>query len=131
MAERTCTIARGGGPLTVRLTATNLLNAGARTGLFGASNQKVEEWTMTTGDDGVEEHATTADPGALDGGWLQWVVRTCSRHPGADQGTITVEVLQGGQPAPMAPPASYDRTVPQCSTGQALRITDFCRFRAT
>jgi hypothetical protein len=111
----------------VRLTADNLLNSGARFILVDSADQIHSNWTMQTGDDGVDEHQLAGfAPGSLTGFYIKWLIRTCSRHPGAETGTIRVEVLQDGGVAPMAAPAVWTQAVPQCSSGTAFRITDFC-----
>jgi hypothetical protein len=127
MADRTCTVRGNGGPLVVRLTADNLLNSGARFILVDSTDTIRSNWTMQTGDDGRDEHRITEfAPSALAGFYIKWLIRTCSRHPSAESGTIRVEVFQDGVAAPMSPLASWTQKVPQCSTGTAFRITDFC-----
>lgn len=126
MPNRTCRIDGNGGTLTVRLTVTNLLNAGARFILVDTSEKKRAEWTMEPGDDGVDEHPLTEfPPSSLNGFYIKWLIRSCSGHPHVESGNVRVEILQGGGIVAMAPLAAWTPKVPQCSTGTAHRITDF------
>jgi hypothetical protein len=130
MPDRTCSIRGGGGTPVVRLTADNLLSAGARFILVDQGNTVRAEWTMQPGDDGVDEHPLTGFPaGSLQGFWVKWVIRACMRHPSAETGTVTVRVLQDGAEMPMSPAAQWSPAqVPQCATGTAFRIEDFFDF---
>jgi hypothetical protein len=111
--------------VSVRLTADNLLAAGARFELKNAQNQIVETWDMQTGEDGVDEHTLSTAPPRLRDCFLQWRIRTCSMHPGNDQGTVSVTVGQDGVNRPIVPPAVYDLSnVPACKSGNASQIDD-------
>jgi hypothetical protein len=127
MDDKRCEIERHGGELTVRLTADNLLSAGARMFLVNPQNQVVSEWTMAVGDDGVDDHPIKGfAPADLKGFWIEWVVRACARHPNVETGTVEVVILQDGALQPILPEARWEPdSVPQCSSGTAFRIEDF------
>lgn len=111
--------------MSVRLTATNLLAAGARFEVKNAQKQIVETWDMQTGEDGSDEHTLSTGPSGLRNCFLQWRVNTCSMHAGSDQGTISVTVGQDAVHRPIVPPAVYDLSgIPTCKSGNATQIDD-------
>ena len=78
--------------MSVRLSAANLLAAGARFEVKNAQKQIVETWNMQTGEDGVDEHTLTTEPADLRNCFLQWRINTCSMHAGSDQGRNGVAI---------------------------------------
>ncbi|HET7228472.1 MAG TPA: hypothetical protein VFJ16_00585 [Longimicrobium sp.] len=109
----------------VRLTADNLLVAGARFEVKAADEAVLETWTMKTGDDGADEHTLATSASRLQNCFMQWRINTCSMHHNVDAGTVAVTVGQDGVNRPVVPPTVYELTdVPQCSAGNATQIDD-------
>ena len=129
---RTALFALAGGPLNLRLTATNLLAVGARGRLYRRSDDGYSAVgaSVALQSDGPPVVLDTP-PSDLDG--LEFHVRfqACAMNPAFDEGEVTLHVMQDNQYCPISRPAVWERRVPFCRDDKALRWPMILVFNAS
>jgi hypothetical protein len=130
--ERSCPISLAGGHLVIRIQANNALQTGARFAIWDTLGRTaLEQWTISAGVAGFSDHTVGTPTSQLDGAFLTWSIIVCSHDPQIGDGTVSVAVIQDGQPCASAPEASYPlQNIPFCADGRVIPITDELRFAA-
>ncbi|HYE94642.1 MAG TPA: hypothetical protein VD962_00405 [Rubricoccaceae bacterium] len=120
-----------GGPVTLRLTATNLLAVGARGRLYTpkAQGQTPIGPSITLGSDGAP---VTLEPAAAELDTLELHIRfrACAMHEHLDEGEVELHVMQDNQYCPLSRPTRWERKVPFCQSNKAYTWPLILAFHA-
>jgi hypothetical protein len=126
---RRCIVEQLLGPITVRLAAHHMLQAGAQFRLVDADGNSRETWRLETGAAGSDETEVDVSVTSLQRNSLTWEILVCAFDAQADAGVVEVSVLQQGIACPLTKEARWAlQSVPVCETNQAIPIRASLEF---
>lgn len=120
---RRCIVESQLGPISVRLAAHHMLQAGAEFRLVGADGNSRETWRLETGAAGSDEMEVDVEVSSLHRNTLTWEILVCAFAAQNDAGVVEVSVLQQGVACPLTKEARWAlQSVPACETNEAIPI---------
>jgi hypothetical protein len=116
-----CRVRRDGEPLRVILTTQGLLAAGALFQVVPVVGPvppvPEEQWQMTIGSSGVDDHVMKTDAKHLEGDGLNFQINLCALSQQFVNGAVDVTVEQDGVQRPIVPPMHFPlKNVPPCQS---------------
>ena len=111
-----CIIAPDGGPVSVTLSANNMLAVGSEFAVWAADGTtRLEAWKLSPGAQGVETHRIGTAAAALRDHYLTWQLAVCSVQPAIDTGAVEVVLSQDGVSCPVTKDLRWTlEEIPQC-----------------
>ena len=129
MQLRRCIVEPDLGPITVRLAAHHMLQAGAEFRLVDANGSSRETWRLATGAAGSDATEVHVAVSSLHRNSLTWEILVCAFTAQADAGVVEVTVLQQGVACPLTKEARWAlQSVPACETNNVIPIRASLEF---